>query len=151
MINRGPHGPRPEDRRGAPTREPPRVEIPTEADLKAIIEGGDAERLVHWAERVGRPLGRQLKTSQIRNIFGTVRRIENDWARDPALAQRELVLLKPKMSYYAHRETGGGVASLEQVLRPAIDLVKGDERRFRYFVDFFEAILAYHRAEGGRD
>ena len=129
-----------------------RVPVPQNQDLEAIIVKGDAERLVDWAEKVGKALASHLKTSQIRNVFGTVRRIENEWARgQEQAARRQLLLLKPKLAYYARRDQSGGVRDLESVLRPAIDLIKGDKQRFAYFVDFFEAILAYHRAFEGRD
>ena len=40
---------------------------------------------------------------------------------------------------------------LKQVLTQAIDLVGRDRARFTRFVEFFEAIMAYHKAAGGRD
>ncbi|MBC7317257.1 MAG: type III-A CRISPR-associated protein Csm2, partial [Chloroflexi bacterium] len=35
-------------------------------------------------------------------------------------------------------------------LKPAVDYVQGKTENFERFVEFFEAILAYHRAYGGR-
>jgi len=111
------------------------------------------------AEKLGASLKDQrLTTNQIRNIFGTVRRIEMNWPEKPKdevdrqraiTAQRELLLLKPKMAYQAKRERGKGVQMLTDVLSDAIDLVGKDRKRFQHFVDFFEAILAYHKAHGG--
>lgn len=126
--------------------------------LQAIIVNGDAKVTVEEAEALGRDLARQLTTSQIRNIFGTVRRIEMNWPEEArsdeeqqrqTRAQRDLLLLKPKMAYQAKRERGRGVGTLTRVLTDAIDLVDGDRIRFQRFVDFFEAILAYHKAHGG--
>jgi CRISPR-associated protein Csm2 len=63
-------------------------------------------------------------------------------------------MLKPKLDYQAVRARP--VELLRDVLRDAIDQVnaapdKEDrDRRFRIFVDLFEAILAYHRSVGGR-
>jgi CRISPR-associated protein Csm2 len=54
------------------------------------------------------------------------------------------------MAYQARRERGRGVEELSNVLTPAMRLVGKDHNRFRNFVDFFEAILAYHKAEGGQ-
>jgi len=73
-------------------------------------------------------------------------------------AQREFALLQPRLAYQAKRERGGAVQALSDELTPAIKLVlkaKADKpdifyQRFRNFVDFFEAILAYHRAFGGQ-
>jgi CRISPR-associated protein Csm2 len=127
-------------------------------DLQAIIVKGDAQVTVEQARALGESLARQLTTSQIRNIFGTVRRIEMNWPEEArndaeqqraARAQRELLLLKPKMAYQAKRERGRGVAMLTDVLSDAIDLVGDERQNFQHFVDFFEAILAYHKAYGG--
>jgi len=126
--------------------------------LQAIIVDGDAETTVRVAEELGQSLARKLSTSQIRNIFGTVRRIEMTWPEEPEgaeekkeaeQARRELLLLKPKMAYQAKRERGRGVQTLVNVLSEAIDLVEGERQRFQHFVDFFEAVLAYHKAHGG--
>ncbi len=127
-------------------------------DLRAIIVEGNAELMVKEAEALGKGLARQLTTSQIRNIFGTVRRIEMNWPASPKTeterkraqkARRDLLLLKPKMAYQAKRERGKGIQILTEVLSDAIDLVEGEHDRFQNFVDFFEAILAYHKAFGG--
>jgi CRISPR-associated protein Csm2 len=125
---------------------------PSEKELKAIIQDeGSAETLVKWAEKIGEALARQLATSQIRAIFGEVRRIEGEWKnKDRAeQANRQLILLKPKMAYRARKERGRGVQELVDVLTPAIDQVDGKADNFTRFVDFFEAILAYHKAHGG--
>lgn len=126
--------------------------------LHAIIVEGDAKATVQEADTLGRDLARKLSTNQIRNIFGTVRRIEMNWPEKPkdeaerqsaAQAHRELLLLKPKMAYQAKRERGRGVQELTDILSQAIDLVGEDRKQFQHFVDFFEAILAYHKAHGG--
>ena len=132
-------------------------------DLDAIIVGDNAQVLVTQAEALGRQLAQdRLSTSQIRNIFGTVRRIEMNWPEQPqseaeaaraSKAQRELLLLKPKMAYQAKRESGNrghAVETLTGVLSDAIDKVGSDRKKFQNFVDFFEAILAYHKAHGGK-
>lgn len=140
-----------------------------------IITEGDVDTLVVVAQETGGRLARQLTTSQIRNIFGEVRRIEMDWplhtkpvkegdeeaAKAAAEAKakadegfRRVVLLQPKLAYQAKRERGRGVEELQQVLDPCIDEIRKarqEDRRlyFQRFVDFFEAILAYHKAAGG--
>jgi CRISPR-associated protein Csm2 len=127
----------------------------TEAKLKAIItDKQSTETLVKCAEEIGTELAEnKLTTSQIRAIFGEVRRIEGEWKSEEAevkqQANRSLILLRPKMAYRARKEKGRGVEDLVSVLDPAIDHVKGDEDNFKRFVDFFEAILAYHKAHGG--
>ena len=138
-------------RGGGPSRSP----TLSHQDYQQIIVQGDAALLVDKAKEIGTGLGRQLTTSQIRNVFGTVRQIEMNWGpratqQQHRSAARQLTLLKPKLAYQAERERGGGVRQLANVLTPAIDLVGDDRDRFQNFVDFFEAILAYHTAAGGR-
>lgn len=121
---------------------------------KIITDQGSAEILVRCAEDIGKALakpmgGKALATNQIRAIFGEVRRIQGSWkGNNVSLANRNLILLKPKMKYRAERE-GDNVRRLVSVLSPAIDKVQGDEKNFTRFVEFFEAILAYHKAYGG--
>ncbi len=127
-------------------------------DYRKIIADGDAGILTKRAEAVGASLARQLTTSQIRNDFGTARQIEMSWGirateKERRRAARQLILLKPKLAYQARRERGErgrGVQELADVLMPAIDLVGEDRDRFQNFMDFFEAILAYHTAAGGQ-
>lgn len=130
-------------------------------DSQRIISEGDVSLLVDTAKEVGNSLARQLTTSQIRNIFGEVRRIQMSWPPDAANdkvkaneAFRSVVLLQPKLAYQARRERGRGVEELQMVLDPCIEEIRRapeDRRRlyFTRFVDFFEAILAYHKAAGG--
>ena len=106
-----------------------------------------------WAKRIGAVLkSLQLTTSQIRGLFGTVRQIEMNWQRgasevEARAAARQLLLLKPKLAYQGQRVSS--VAKLADLLSAAIDFVGTDRDRFGNFVDFFEAILAYHTAAGG--
>ncbi len=130
----------------------------TNNDPKAIIEQGDVNRLIEVAKETGGSLAAQrLTTSQIRNIFGEVRSIEASWRSDPDGSFRRVALLEPKLAYAAAR--GGGqrnpVEALSAVLSPCIKVIRTaepDKRKdyFDRFVDFFEAILAYHREAGGR-
>ncbi|HIP87101.1 MAG TPA: type III-A CRISPR-associated protein Csm2 [Anaerolineales bacterium] len=142
------------------TRQATKGAYPSQDELRTIITDPDgAQVLVEWADQLGRSLKNQgLATSQIRAIFGEVRRIQADWSIEERQQQalRRLILLKPKMAYRARKERGRAVENLVNVLDPALDLVvegkTGGERkrRFQRFVEFFEAILAYHKAHGGQ-
>jgi len=124
-----------------------------------ITDPNGAETLVREADKLGKELAKQrLATTQIRALFGEVRQIEAQWQmgdKQRKKAERRLILLKPKMAYRAKRERGRGVRELVNVLDPAIDLVIDEkdpqkkQEHFQRFVDFFEAILAYHKAYGG--
>jgi len=129
-------------------------------DLHTIIADADgAETLVRCADQLGRSLKESgLTTSQIRALFGEVRQIEGQWHSDDLnreKARRRLILLKPKMAYRARRERGRAVQELVGVLDPALQEViqekdrKKQDENFQRFVEFFEAILAYHKFYGG--
>jgi len=130
------------------------------AELRTIItDPNGAELLVKHADQLGRELkDANLTTSQIRALFGEVRQIQGQWGmggENRQRAARRLILLKPKMAYRARRERGRAVQELVDVLRPALDLVVAEKDAatqdldFKRFVEFFEAILAYHKAYGG--
>jgi CRISPR-associated protein Csm2 len=104
--------------------------------------------------------GSSVSTSQIRNIFGTSKQIEMRVNEDNVQDEyNKLLLLKPKMAYANGRFNktfGGGRAKIPgfiiliDCLSYAIDQVKADYNRMQNFFHFFEAILAYHKAEGGK-
>jgi CRISPR-associated protein Csm2 len=138
-----------------------RPQVP-HVDVHKIMTEGPSRLMTEQTEVFGTYLAKraQLKTSQIRNIFGTVRKIEMIWRpnadpKEVAKAQRQLIMLKPKMKYQAEREwqrnKSTGVRDLAEVLSPAIDEIGGDRQKFQNFVDLFEAILAYHTAAGGKN
>jgi len=119
--------------------------------IRRIVVEGDYAALVEEAERIGHELAQNLNTSQIRNVFGEVRRLQMRF--DP----NRLRMLKPKLAYMGARAGPGG-RRLQDVLTAAVDAIfSGNpdqtevESRFKRTVDFFEAILAYHKFFGGRD
>lgn len=123
-------------------------------DVRLIIVEGDTDRLIKRAKEVGQSLVRaKLTMAQIRGVFGIVRRLEMRWTEraqpgDQAWAARQLRLLEPKLEYQAERHRQ--VRALKEVLVPAIRCVDNDRTRFGRFVEFFEAILAYFVAAGGK-
>lgn len=135
-----------------PQRQQDSIELPTDDVLSRIISGDPVESAKatdEWGQKIGTALKQNLKTAQIRNIFGKVRQIEMYWTAGEAqdkTAQRDLILLKPKLRYQAERKNE--VKGLAELLTKMIDKVDNREK-FQRFVDFFEAILAYHKAAGG--
>ena len=109
-----------------------------------VIEAGGAP-LVSAAEKLGEKLARHLKTSQIRRIYSAVKKIQ----MSDEFRHNDLILLKPKLAYAAARNDA--VRDLKDALSQGIDRVGEDPKRFKNFVDFFEATLAYHKAAGGQD
>ncbi len=135
-------------------------------EIQTIITADPSgEKLVDFAARTAEQLVKnQLTRGQIRNIFTEVRKIEALWEaesvkeptqRDYTKALRRLNMLKPKLDYQTARIPQ--VQRLKEVLSEAIDEVaKGTSpedqtERFKRFMNLFEAILAYHRAKGGRN
>jgi CRISPR-associated protein Csm2 len=134
----------------------PSIELPPDV-LNTIIAGDPVESAKatdEWGHKLGKSLADErngLKASQIRNIFGKVRQIEMYWATtepEDRVALRDLILLKPKLRYQAERKQE--VKALADLLTRMIDKVDNRDK-FQRFADFFEAILAYHKAEGGKD
>lgn len=135
----------PQQNRGASFQgQQPQGQFSADQIQQVIQQGG--KTLVAMAEGLGPRLQQgRLTTSQIRNIYGTVKQMEMR-----GFNPDEFVLLKPKLAYAAARADTQGAKDLKDVLTWAIDEVGGDEAKFARFVDFFEAILAYHKAAGGR-
>jgi CRISPR-associated protein Csm2 len=108
-----------------------------------------ARILVQTADRLGAIFkATGLSSSQIRSVFGEVRAIQQQGFDDPS-TRRRFILLIPKLEYARGRAKTFSVDSLNNVLGTSIRLVEDDSTRFKRFVEFFEAILAYHKAYGG--
>lgn len=141
--------PRRQDRRpqnrGGRTPQQGEQGLLTASRVQQVIQQG-GRTLVQTAEQLGPRLQRgRLTTSQIRNIYGMVKQMEMR-----GFNADELVLLKPKLAYAAARANTQGARELKDALTWAIDAVGDDGTKFARFVDFFEALLAYHKAEGGK-
>ena len=126
------------------------------ADITTIMTADPTgQELVEFAKSKAQIWCRDLKRTQIRNIFTEAREIDAEWEGDPIHSMRRLNLLKAKLAYQqARNEKSEGLRGLVDVLTKAIDEVgKSPEgqrtERFHRFMDLFEAILAYHRAFGG--
>lgn len=133
-----------------------------------ITKGMD-EKGVKFAEEFGlhlcdkrtaedRFVGRTaMTTSQIRNVFGEVKRIQAkaQGAADFQVFKSDFYLLRPKMAYAEARVLSKAQDSRIKDFRKIMEFthkeVKDDPKNFQRFVDFFEAILAYHKFYGGRD
>ncbi|MEI7988529.1 MAG: type III-A CRISPR-associated protein Csm2 [Chloroflexota bacterium] len=117
------------------------------------------EGMVTFARNTAKSLvTNNLTRSQIRNIFSEVRQIEAVWEKADSTAKeaalRRLNMLKPKLAYQTARTSS--MELLQRTLSDAIDEVTKSQaekrdQTFKRFMELFEAILAYHRAEGGRN
>jgi CRISPR-associated protein Csm2 len=130
--------------------------MPDQRINRILTEDENGRELVTFAEEKAQTLVRNnLRNSQIRNIFSEVRRIDALRTQDPEAALRRLQMLKPKLAYQAERQRQ--VSELKNVLTEAIDQItqiegkNEQDKAFDRFMDLFEAILAYHKAKGGRN
>lgn len=120
----------------------------TEPNEYEQILNGDVTLLVDKAQKIGRALAERLKTSQLRNIYGVVRQTQMRWDHNPQQAYNDLILLQPKLAYFTKRNSD--MQPLKDALDEAITIIRKDkkpvEMHFKNFIDFCEAIVAYHRA-----
>lgn len=127
-------------------------------------------KLVEDAEGFGPYLKRQrLETNQIRKFLDAINRVKTTLSQiDTNKTQQEentdepkklaeqakfdyveadIVLLKPKLAYAAARQSSA--RPLSDVMSVAIDKVHSVQD-FERLVQFIEAIIAYHKAAGGK-
>jgi CRISPR-associated protein Csm2 len=103
-----------------------------------------------------------LSTSQIRNVFGELKRIQLKGIETENVS---FLLLKPKIAYAIARaiktlrnhqeKERKAFEAFRDIMNEAITVTQENEKtnpdRFQRFCDFFEAILAYHKCYGGKD
>lgn len=128
---------------------------------------------IEFAEKFGDYLAKNgLTTSQIRNVFGELKRIELkaniEIIKDEEGKKQKIfkdnifeeetafLLLKPKIAYAAKRKGGDAMNKFKEEIDKAHKATfkenkEVDAGSFKRFCEFFEAILAYHKASGGRD
>jgi CRISPR-associated protein Csm2 len=125
-----------------------------EKDLpEKSITNSLTDQAIMFAEFFGRYLvSLDLSTSQIRNVFGEIKRLQQSQKLD----QNHLLMIKPRLVYSTERKGTKGSKKFREVIEKAFDMViqARDEKqkitRFENFANFFEAILAYHRSFGGK-
>jgi CRISPR-associated protein Csm2 len=91
-----------------------------------------------------------LSTSQLRNFFGEIRRIQ---MKGYETHQTDFLMLKPKLAYATARvlqnDKNNRIAVFKDVLILLMDKVS-TKKHFDNFVNFVEATVAYHKAYGGK-
>lgn len=116
------------------------------------IAKGITKDTVEFTEEFGKFLKNEgLTTSQIRNVFGELKRIQMSGFEKEKVA---FLLLKPKLAYATSRLRRGGQEQFRQVFDQACDAidVDGDKasEQFDNLVYLMESIIAYHKSVGGR-
>ena len=120
-----------------------------------ITDGAD-KALVLFAQDAGEymaPLyptdGNALSNSQIRNVFGEIKRIQMKGLTDNE-SRSSFYLLRAKVAYATGRNKTDSMRMFEKIFNKAWLLVDGDDTKFQNFCNFLEAILAYHKSFGGK-
>ncbi|AXJ02438.1 CRISPR-associated protein, Csm2 family [Cyclonatronum proteinivorum] len=92
-----------------------------------------------------------VTTSQIRIAYGEITRLKMKFD------DTSLMMLRPKLAYAAARanDKGGTYASLSEIIKLGVNAVSAMEQHqkqkaFNNLASVFEAILAYHKAYGGK-
>jgi CRISPR-associated protein Csm2 len=103
-----------------------------------------------------KPGSNAVTTSQMRNIFSEVKRIEvklvneEQWKKE----RSNILLLRPKIAYNTARviskKRNSRMKDLREVLESGLLAVEKSEH-FKRFSQLFEGIIAYHKVYGGRD
>lgn len=113
------------------------------------IQKGANEEMVSFAEQCGKDLvNGNLTNSKIRSIYGEIKRIQG--VKDFERSKSSFYLLKPKVAYaYGRERNNEGLKLFKEVFDKASVLVTND-KTYNNFCNLMEAILAYHRAFGGK-
>lgn len=98
-----------------------------------------------------------LTTSQLRKFFGAVKNLQMD-VLVSGYNESDFIMLKPKLAYAVgrvHKQYSKcrerRIEDFAEVISKAIDIVnscKDIELAFNNFMNFFEAIVAYHKRYG---
>lgn len=105
--------------------------------------------LISFAETAGKYMANnKLTNTKIRNIYGEIKRIQMGTFEAEKSA---FYLLKPKVAYTLGRDANNeGLKLFKIIFDNCFDYVE-DEKTYKNFCNIIEAILAYHKAFGGKD
>lgn len=105
--------------------------------------------LVKSAECAGKFMASNgLTNSKIRSIYGEIKRIQMGKFEEEKVS---FYLLKPKMAYALGRDDKNrGLKLFKMIFDKCFDDVT-DQKSYQNFCYLIEAILAYHKAYGGKD
>lgn len=118
-----------------------------------LSEKSDANEYITKIKHYTETLLKSVTTSQLRNIFSQVKRLDKS---DKSEKFRELYFLRPKIAYTAGRVDGGKKEGEDHfsefafLLDSTIQKIDTDAK-LKEFISFFEAIIAYHKYFGGNN
>lgn len=105
------------------------------------------EELIDYAEQAGIFMAKNgLTNSKIRSIYGEIKRIQmGEFAKEKS----SFYLLKPKVAYALGRDANNEGLKLFKKIFDLCSKDVVDQKSYQNFCNFMEAILAYHKANGG--
>lgn len=89
----------------------------------------------------------EMSKSQIRGVYGEVKRLQ--MIGDFNKSKTSFYMLKPKVAYAYGRDKGNGLKLFKDIFDSAFPYVT-DDKTYDNFCNLMEAILAYHKAYGGK-
>lgn len=107
------------------------------------------ESFPEFAEKIGKFMAdNNLTNSKIRSVYGEMKRIQmGDYDKEKA----SFYLLRPKVAYALGRDKDNkGLQLFKKMFDECASCVT-DKNSFLNFCNVFEAVLAYHKAYGGKD
>jgi CRISPR-associated protein Csm2 len=142
--NRGQQGNQNRERENA-------IQIYNELIFKPQWISQEADKdMIDYAERSGRFMAQNgLTNSKIRSIYGEIKRIQMGDFKNEKVS---FYLLKPKVAYALGRDPKNeGLILFKKIFDKCFSCVTDDSKTYLNFCNFLEAILAYHKAFGGKD
>lgn len=106
-------------------------------------------KLVEFAEIMGKYMAENgLTKSKIRSIYGEIIRIQmRGYEREKA----SFFLLRPKVAYALARDKNNKGLQLFKLIFDDCYKAVSNQKTYLNFCNLLEAILAYHKANGGKD
>jgi len=124
-------------------------------DLKSFKDY-DYKQMVDDAYKIGKTVARgnkEVSHTSLRNVHSEIVRIKSliQDEDNEQNAKSRINLLKPKVSYLrakARRNNTEGLIIMEKTIDACVNKIT-DKEDILKFKDFYDAILMYHKAEGG--
>lgn len=113
------------------------------------IKKGSDDSMIEFADKKGKFMSKELTNSKIRSIYGEIKRIQMGFEENKS----SFFLLKPKVAYAYGRDNKNEGLHLFKLIfdRAYQDVDINDKKTYLNFCNLIEAILAYHKAYGGKD
>ena len=138
-----------DNRGGFPNRENAESKFGSLTYDSSWIKIGASEMMIKYTEEMGKFMAEnKLTNSKIRSIYGEIKRIQmGDFEKEKS----SFFLLKPKVAYALGRDEKNEGLKLFKLIFDRCSVDVADHKTYQNFCNFIEAILAYHKAYGGKD